>query len=312
MIRIFRLALAVAVFALLSSCGQATTNGFGEVANKPHEHSDGDHGHGASGEAAAASTLQPVLATSEVVVGPNRLALGLLEKNVPIKDAAQTKVQVRYYKLNGNQATLVGEEAAQFYGEGLGERGTFIVRPTFDSPGAWGLEVQAERPGKPAVTQRMSLDVKAESTAPTVGTAAPKSVTPTVKDVEDLKLITSDTEPDPRLHQLSIEQAVTSGKPSLILFATPGYCQTAVCGPGVDVLSKLADRFGDKINPVHVEVYQLPYDEGKQVPAMGEWGLQTEPWLFLVDKDGKIARRYEGGITYQELEPDVAKLVEQS
>ncbi len=312
MIRQFRRLMAVGACGLLVACGQPTTNGFGEVGNKPHEHTETGQSHTQSTPNAAANTLQPVLATSELVVGPNRLALGLLESNVPIKDAAETKVQVRYYKLNGNQATLVGEEAAHYFGEGLGERGTFIVRPTFDSAGSWGLEVQAERPGKPAVTQRMGLDVKAQSTAPTVGTPAPKSKTPTDKDVQDLKLITSATEPDARLYELSVAEAVTSGKPSLILFATPGYCQTAVCGPGVDVLSKLADTFGDKINPVHVEVYQLPYDQGKQVPAMREWGLQTEPWLFLVGKDGRIAGRYEGGITYQELEPDVAKLVGQS
>jgi hypothetical protein len=217
---------------------------------------------------------------------------------------------VRYFKLVGNNATPAGEENATYYGDGLGERGTFIVKPTFDTPGAWGLEVTAQRPGKEAETQRMSVEVKADSAAPTVGTVAPQSKTPTDKDVQDLKVITSSTEPDARLYKMSVDQAVTSGKPSLILFATPGYCQTAVCGPGVDVLSKLTDTFGDKINPVHVEVYQLPYDGGKQVPAMGEWGLQTEPWLFLVDKDGKVAGRYEGGITAQELEPEVAKLVQ--
>jgi glutathione peroxidase-family protein len=43
---------------------------------------------------------------------------------------------------------------------------------------------------------------------------------------------------------------------------------------------------------------------------MDEWGLQTEPWLFLVDKTGHIAARFEGGITYPEIEPEVAKLVQ--
>lgn len=313
MIRYIRVLALGLVLALLVSCGQATNGEFGDVANQPHEHTDeADHSHDQPAASVSAGSLQVVLATSELVVGPNRLALGLLESNVPIKDAAQTKVHVRYYKLNGNEATLVAEEDGQYFGEGLGERGTFIVNPSFDTPGTWGLEVLAERPGQPASSQRMSLDVQAKGNAATVGSPAPKSKTPTDRDVSDLKQITSDAEPDPRLYRMSVEQAVTSGKPSLILFATPGYCQTAVCGPGVDVLSKLADSFGDKVNPVHVEVYQLPYDAGKQVPAMGEWGLRTEPWLFLVDKDGKIVNRYEGGITFAELEPAVAKLVGQS
>jgi hypothetical protein len=296
--------------AVLSACGQPTTNdSFGAVANTPHEHTTAEaHSHQA--QSANNQTVQPVLATSEVVVGPNRLALGILEKNVPITDAAQTRVHVRYYKLNGEQATLVGEEDARYYGEGLGPMGTFIVHPTFDSAGAWGMEVEAQRPGKPVTTQRMQINVAEKGSAPTIGAPAPKSKTPTVKDVQDLKTITSSSEPDPRLYQVSVDQAVTSGKPSLILFATPGFCQTAVCGPGVDVLSKVTDTFGEKIVPVHVEIYQHPFEKLQSVPAMQEWGLKTEPWLFLVDKTGTIAGRYEGGITFQELEPEVAKLVE--
>ena len=48
----------------------------------------------------------------------------------------------------------------------------------------------------------------------------------------------------------------------------------------------------------------------KPVATMQEWGLQSEPWLFLVDKEGKIASRYEGGITMQELEPAVVQLLQ--
>lgn len=294
---------------LLAGCGQPGDD-FGAAVNTPHQHSASAE-HSAASNPATTSALKPVLATSEIVVGANRVALGLLENNVPIKDAAETRVQVRYYKLNGEQGTLIGTEEARYYGEGLGERGAFIVHPTFDSAGPWGLEVEAQRPGQAATTQRMSINVAAESSAPMIGSAAPRSKTPTTSQVADLTMISSDVEPDPRLHQLSVDQAVTNGKPSLILFATPGYCQTAVCGPGVDVLSALADRFGDTINVVHVEVYQLPYTDGKTVPAMGEWGLKTEPWLFLVDKSGTITGRYEGGITVTELEPEVAKLVEQ-
>lgn len=304
--------LLIAVL-LLAACGQQSPT-FGDVANKPHDHAaeasgaPTDHDMAAS---TAAGSLQPVVATSEIVVGPNRVALGILENNVPIKDAAQTNVTARFFKLNGNEATAIGQpETARYYGEGLGERGTFIVHPTFDSAGTYGMELQIERPGKQPESQRLSLEVAAKGSAPAIGQDAPRSKTPTTAEVSDLHTISSDANPDPRLHQMSVDQAVSSGKPSLIMFATPGYCQTAVCGPGVDVLQKLADTFGDRIVPVHVEVYELPYDNGKTVPAMSEWGLQTEPWLFLVDRSGKIAERFEGGITFEELEPEVAKLVQ--
>lgn len=298
--------LIIMLLGLLTACGQGT-NGFGEAANRPAEHTaSAQH---AAQPTPASGTLQPVLATSELLVGSNRLAFGLLENNAPIADAAQTKVQVRYFKLNGDQATMVGEEAARYYGENLGPRGTFIVHPTFDVAGKWGMEVQAERPGKAVEIQRIALEVIEKGSAATVGAPAPRSKTPTANEVADLKTITSDATPDPRFYQLSVDQAVTSGKPSLILFATPGFCETAVCGPTVEVLGRLYDTFGDKLNAVHVEVYQLPY-EGKPVAVMQEWGLRSEPWLFLVDKDGKIAGRFEGGMTFQELEPEVTKLLQ--
>lgn len=302
--------IGLAVLALFTACGQPTATenaGFGAVANQPEQHAaDGSH----TAPTAAGTSIQPVIATSELVVGPNRMAIGILENNVPIADAAQTTVKVRYYTLSGEQGTLVGEETTRYYGENLGARGTFVAYPLFDRAGNWGLEVEAQRPGQAPVTLRTTIAVTERGTAPKIGDPAPRSTTPTARVVTDLTTISSDSTPDPRLYQLSVDQAVTSGTPSLILFATPGYCETAVCGPGVDVLGRLADRFGDAVNVVHVEVYQLPYDAGKMVPAMQEWGLQSEPWLFVVDKDGRIAGRYEGGITSEELEPDVAKLVQ--
>lgn len=284
--------------ALLSACG--TTGAHTQ------------HSAGAVSDPAAGgqNTLQAVLATSEVVVGPNRIALGLLQDNVPLKDAAQTELLVRYFRLDGETATPLGEEQAHFYGQGLGERGTFIVRPTFDRAGAYGFELDIRRPGYRPIVRRLSVDVAAAGSAPAVGSPAPRSATPTTADVADLHLLSSAAEPDPRLHALSVEQAVSSGKPSLILFATPGYCRTQVCGSGLDVLERLTDRFGDAVAPVHVEVYKLPYENGLMVPAMREWGLQTEPWLFLIDGNGTIAGRFEGGITFEELEPEVERLID--
>ncbi len=299
--------MATILLALLTACGQPT-NSFGAIANKPAD--EGANNSGNDPATAQTGSIQPLIATSELVVGPNRMALGLLENNVPIPDAAQTHVHVRFFKLNGDQATLVGEEDAHYYGEGLGDRGTFITHPTFDAPGNWGVEVQVTRPGKPASVQRLGLQVTPKGDAVALGTPAPRSKTPTAGEVKDLKTITSAARPDPRLYRLSVDQAVTSGKPSIILFATPGFCQTAVCGPGVDVLGRLADRFGDKANAVHVEVYQYPFDPLKEVKMMQEWGLKSEPWLFLVDRTGHVTARFEGGITYRELEPEVAKLVQ--
>jgi hypothetical protein len=52
---------------------------------------------------------------------------------------------------------------------------------------------------------------------------------------------------------------------------------------------------------IHVEVY------AKNDPANGynrwmkEWGLQSEPWVFVVGRDGRITAKFEGSVSVQEL-----------
>ncbi len=38
---------------------------------------------------------------------------------------------------------------------------------------------------------------------------------------------------------------------------------------------------------------------------MKEWGLTTEPWTFLVGKSGRVAGRFEGPISVDELDQTV-------
>jgi glutathione peroxidase-family protein len=50
-------------------------------------------------------------------------------------------------------------------------------------------------------------------------------------------------------------------------------------------------------------------DNGGPVVAapMIEWRLQTEPWIFVVDADGRIAARFEGAASPSELQEAIQK-----
>jgi peroxiredoxin len=132
-------------------------------------------------------------------------------------------------------------------------------------------------------------------------------VTPTLAGVEDLATITSSPVPDPDLYRLSIDQALEAGKPLVVVFATPAYCKTATCGPQVQVVSQLKDRFSDQANFIHVEVFENPHlieagrPAGGFVPAVGEWNLPTEPWTFVLDGAGRVRAKFEVFTTAQEL-----------
>jgi hypothetical protein len=179
----------------------------------------------------------------------------------------------------------------------------------------------------------LRLEVKATSAVPNVGQPAVSVKTLTVKDVPDQAQLSSGAKIDPAMYQISLDQALTSGKPTALLFATPGFCKTATCGPSLDVMQGLQKTYGDKMNFIHVEVYKYPFAESVQLQedtaqkatkenraltdaerhaglsdAMAAWNLESEPWLFLIDANGKIAARYEGGITKEELGPALEKL----
>ncbi|MEI6778136.1 MAG: thioredoxin family protein [Chloroflexales bacterium] len=256
-------------------------------------------------------TMVPVLAVSELTVGSNRIALGVIQGNTPL-NKPDLKLGLRFFYLDGGENTKVQSESSAVYrGQGL-PFGLYVAYATFDKPGNWSVTISIPKESGPPQIATLRISVQAISHLPAKGTAAIPSKNLTVRDNADLTKITSDTKPDPDFYQMTIAEAIATKKPFVIGFLTPGYCQTAVCAPNLAVLKKLKDVYKGKLNFIHVEVYPYPFGESfqqqKRVPPMVEWGLVTEPWTFLVGADGLIQYRYEGGITLEEMEPALAQL----
>lgn len=261
--------------------------------------------------AATQSALVPVLAVSELAVGPNRLAFGVLKDGTPINDPNLT-IGLRFFYLDGEDKEAVQSESQAVYrAEGL-PFGLYVGYATLDRPGGWGAEVSIPQEGGQPQVSRIRLDVLAEPRTPPVGSKAIPSEHLTVAQQPDLAKLTSDANPDADLYQLTIANAIVAQLPFVVAFSTPGYCQTAVCAPNMLVLKQLKDQYKGRVNFIHVEVYPYPFGESfqaqRRVQAMSDWNLRTEPWTFLVDAEGVIQARYEGGITFAELEPALKQL----
>ncbi len=180
-----------------------------------------------------------------------------------------------------------------------GVRGFYITNFDFPRPGTW----EATLTNASGSAQTSPFTVGESAVVPEVGTPAPASTSRTSADAP-LEQITTDPEPEPSFYELSIAEAVTSGTPSVIVFATPAFCTTAICGPTMEVIKSVAPDFTD-VNFVHVEVYENiddPQGQLVEVDAVTEWGLQTEPWVFVIDADGTVAARFEGTVGANELE----------
>lgn len=184
--------------------------------------------------------------------------------------------------------------------------GVYRATVEFTRPGIWMVRVTPEG-GRPL--EEFPVMVLPEPLTPGVGAPAPRSDTPTAADAP-LEEISSDHHPDPRFYQMSVAEAVTSGRPSVIVFATPAFCTTAVCGPTLDMVKEMADEYPD-VNFVHVEVYAnlADPDNLELVPAVLEWGLPTEPWVFVVDADGNVSARFEGVVDAEEIAEALALAV---
>jgi len=184
--------------------------------------------------------------------------------------------------------------------------GIFAARATFDTPGPWGLIAKVTLPDGTVRAGQASFIVEPDSDVPAWGEPAPASKSLTASTPEEAAEICSAEVPD-TMHALSIDEAIASGKPTVVLFATPAYCATRTCGPSLEAMSELQRRYGDSVNFIHIEIYPGD-DTSKPVGTFDEWHLSTEPWAFFIDAQGKIVDRFDGGLGLTELDPAVRQL----
>jgi hypothetical protein len=136
-----------------------------------------------------------------------------------------------------------------------------------------------------------------------VGDAPPPTENRTTTDPAELPQITSDPNPDPDFYKMTVSEAAASGKPTVIVFATPAYCTSRLCGPVLDEVKGLKDGgWADRVNFIHIEVYGS-FEPLELSPIMDQWGLVTEPWVYVLGSDGRVAERLEGSASARELEP---------
>jgi hypothetical protein len=264
----------------------------------------------------------PVLAPSgmELRTGRHRFGFALFNRSrEQITDAS-----VAVYAAPAGGGPARGPYLARY--EALGVKPQFQSRQTASDPDAaksiYTTEIPFDKPGKydllgvarlggklvPATLPMAGVEVKKErgDPIPAVGAQPPRIHTPTEAEVGgDVASI------DTRLPPSSMHDAdfadVLGKKPVVLLFATPQLCQSRVCGPVVDVAEQVKASSGDDVEFIHMEVYRdNRIDKGIR-PQMAAFHLQSEPWLFVFDRSGKVSTRIEGAFSERELEQAIAK-----
>lgn len=233
---------------------------------------------------------------STIGVGPQRLVMAEVDPETSgFVGGPDDPVTVEFTGPSGVAQTVPAEWVWSI--EGV--RGFLIARPEFGEPGTWTATLTSPR----GTTGPTAFTVNADIPVPEVGEPVPASETRTSADFE-LPAITSDPDPVPAFYEMTVADAVSNGTPSLIVFATPAFCQTAVCGPTMDVVKQVVAARTD-LDVVHVEIFENVDSGGAgplvEVPAVVEWGLPSEPWVYVVDADGIATARFEGAVSPEEL-----------
>ena len=262
---------------------------------------------------AGGPNIIPILASSELAAGPNRFLFALTNRSNQLVAAPDVSVHLLFYDDAANRDAVAFEADSRFLWAIEGERGLYVANVTFPRAGKWGTRFDATFPDGRTETVRADYDVLETTSTPAIGSAAPSVDTPTSADVgADLKAVSTDASPEPRFYETSIADALASGKAFVVAFATPAFCQTQLCGPTLNTVKAVAKSYPD-VTFINVEPYVMAMNAGSLQPVLSDqgalqpapwttaWGLVSEPFIAVVDAQGKVRAKFEGVIAADEL-----------
>ena len=216
----------------------------------------------------------PVIESTDLAVGVDRVVLRLLDRAAAPSFAAGTTFHVRYFEPVQGGLRFRSDAALEVVG--VGAETFYVGAAPLDIVGTWALEVRAVAAGAPddaaQVSARLPFVVAATTASPAVGEQAPA------------------TGP--------LRSALAAGRPALVVLTLSADCSgSALC----DRALAQAERAAAAMALVVV---------AERAPANGEresgWTLENEPWTYVVGADGRILARFERLATDAELQAAIA------
>jgi hypothetical protein len=304
---------AIALAAALAGCGGSDTTGSGTTAAATTSASSTTSAPSGTLEALwrqPGEDVAIVPGTNDYGPGQNRVSFLVVDKQSKLIEEPTAHVWVA----RGLQQKPYAETTATL--EPIGVPGGVkadaqnIYVTHLDLPKAGKYWILAEPIGGKKIQALGNAVVLKHSAAPEIGEKAIPSKNPVLVPGVDPKTVTTAEPPDRELLRTTVAAAMAAHHPFVATFATPLYCQSRTCGPVVQVVQSVANDWQKKgVDFIHIEIYK------DNDPAKGtnkwvdEWKLQSEPFTFVVDKNGVIRSRFEGAFSAAELQQAVSKIV---
>lgn len=276
------------LFFLLAACGGQETELSSPVAVTEGEASD----------------IQVVIASDDFAVGAPRIPFVLYSGTERVADAET--VSLTAFDLSGDSPVPGWSGEATSYSDY--EVPYWVAFPELPRPGPWGL--QAVITGGDGATRKVqfAVNVSEGNQSPAIGSDAPLSQNRTLETEPDISKLTSGQDPIPDLYRLTVAEAVRSGMPTVVILATPAFCQTSICAPVVNSVEQVFQTYGERANFIHLEIYK-EFDSLTLADEVEEWGLTSEPWTFVLDEEGRVVDRFGGPLSPRELTNSLEQLL---
>jgi hypothetical protein len=291
-VRFLPLALAVALLA--TGCG-----GGGPGTSQPQQGTLGAF------LARAGPDVALTQGTSDYSVGVVRVTFLVIDSRA--KPVSRPRARVWVGRTLDSQPVVTTEARLEPIGvagaseaAGGGVTSIYVARFRVARPGAYTLVAEPEGARIQGIA---SIKVATRPQAPAVGDKAIPSRTPTLGSTGgNIAALTTAHPPDRSLLRYSVAESLKARVPFVLVFATPKFCSSRTCGPVVDVATAVQKRFaGAGVRFIHVEIYKDNQPSLGYNRWVGEWRLPSEPWVFIVGRDGRIKARFEGSVSVAEL-----------
>jgi hypothetical protein len=318
-------AALLAAAALVAGCGGDDDDGGGEssAARPAPPVSDFPAPNGRSLEellGTSASAQAPVVSPAARVlnVGENRFSFGVFTTaQEPITDAevaiyaapkgvkgpAEGPFPARIESLE-TESAFRAESTAQ---DPDAAKVVYVSDVPLNEPGEWAFGALVKEGDSYSGTLIPTPSLAGEFDPVGTGDEAPRVSTPVAGDVAQVSEIDTRVPPS-TMHDEDLEDALGK-KPVVLLFATPALCQSRICGPVVDIAEQVKrDHEGEDIAWIHQEIYNdNDLNKGAR-PQVEAFGLPSEPWLYVIDREGKVSTVIEGAFSIEELDRAVQKV----
>jgi hypothetical protein len=288
------LLLGAAGTLALTACGDGTSE----------QATEETAGSGSSTTATAGGlAIAKVFAPTQPVNVALRLPLALADAPGALLDDVPASISVRW-ALEGDGALGAPVEVKR---RSVGiPTPYFPLEATFERQGTWRIQVEAD--GAEADTTVTIVGPGEVAVVPGPGEGLLPIQTPTTTDGRGVEPICT-RDPACPFHEQTLEEALGTGKAIAFIISTPQFCQTAICGPVLDLLVERHEQLDATIAFVHAEVY-TDSTARTTTEAVSAYGLTYEPALFLAAPDGTITTRLDYTFDATELDEALSKVIQ--